>query len=541
MTRTEQAKRRTLTLGTVAVLILVYTLSSCNSSSGSLSAMIGQTTASPTPLQTQTRIVSDDAVTAHPTQTRAVPNPSATPTPTNAITSASATSVWPTAIVTLTPSPVSPKTDGETRQRTHYTLSAHLDYEQHHLFVSQAITYVNVSNEPLTELLLVVEPNRQPGVFHLNKLHWTDGRPIERYALEKATLWLPLPESLLPNTSTSLSLSFELDLPAQSGPFGYTTRQTNLGDWYPFIPPYRAGQGWLVHEPAPVGEPLVYDVANYQIEIYLDNPAANLVVAASTLAETDGNRHRYQLDAARNFTWSVSPEYQIRRESVGSVSVFSYVFPEHLTAGEATARTTVDALALYSEHFAPYPHPSLTVVEADFPDGMEYDGLYFLGKEYYAAYTGSPQGYLTAIAAHETAHQWWYGLVGNDQAIEPWLDETLATYSELLFYQTEYPDLVNWWWRFRVSRYDPAGWVNSTIYDHRAFRPYVNAVYLRGALFMHALRNLIGDEAFFAFLQDYVKRSTYQQVTADDFFAILAEHTSANLSTLMATYFAPAQ
>jgi aminopeptidase N len=96
------------------------------------------------------------------------------------------------------------------------------------------------------------------------------------------------------------------------------------------------------------------------------------------------------------------------------------------------------------------------VVEAGFADGMEYDGLYFLGREYFAAYDGTPQNYLTALAAHETAHQWWYGLVGNDQALEPWLDEALCTYSELLFYEAVYPDLVDWWWTFRVNRFQPS-------------------------------------------------------------------------------------
>ena len=69
-----------------------------------------------------------------------------------------------------------------------------------------------------------------------------------------------------------------------------------------------------------------------------------------------------------------------------------------------------------------------------------------------------------------------------------WLDESLATYSELLFYQRQYPGEVDWWWNYRVKRFNPTGWVNTTIYDYAAFRPYVNAVYLRGALFMQALR-----------------------------------------------------
>ena len=35
-------------------------------------------------------------------------------------------------------------------------------------------------------------------------------------------------------------------------------------------------------------------------------------------------------------------------------------------------------------------------------------------------------------ASHEVAHEWFYGLVGNDQGRDPWLDEAFATYAEAL-------------------------------------------------------------------------------------------------------------
>ena len=432
---------------------------------------------------------------------------------------------------------LTPQVDERLDPRTTYVLSATLDYERHHLVVSQTITFVNRSAGPLPDLLFVVEPNRQPGTFRLNSLNWTDGRPIEEYELAGARLSVPLTAPVLSGETVGLFMSFELDLPSRPGPFGYTSRQTNLGDWYPFVPPYRVGQGWLVNEPSVIGEHLSYDVADYEVEINLIAPSTEPIIAAS--APFDTRTSRYKIDAARSFAWSASTEYRSLSETVGSATVMAYAFPEHLAAGEAALRATAAALALHSNIFDPYPHTQLTLVEADFADGMEYDGLYFLGQEYYAAYAGSPQDYLTAIAVHETAHQWWYGLVGNDQANEPWLDETLSTYSELLFYETAYPDLTNWWWEFRVARFEPVGWINSTIYDHGGVRPYVDAVYLRGALFIDELRKLLGDHSFFAFLQDYVRRGRLGQMTTADFFDLLAKHTTADLEPLIFKYFKP--
>ncbi len=424
--------------------------------------------------------------------------------------------------------------------RTHYTLSAHFDYAAHHLSVAQVITYINSSSQDLPELIFVVEPNRQAGVFKLTGLNWADGIPLAGYALEGALLQVSLPAALAPGQAITLSLSYELNLPAQAAPLGYTSRQTNLGDWYPCVPPYDAQRGWLIREPGAIGEHLVYDIADYQVEIDLVGPVADVVIAAGgVMSPTSDGGMRYQLDAARSFAWSASREYQVLRTQAGATTVIAYVFPEHQVAGEAALQAVAGALSIYSERFAPYPYATLTMVESEFPDGMEYHGLFFLGQEYFAGYAGDARGYLTAIAVHETAHQWWYGLVGNDQAIEPWLDEALATYSERLFYETAYPELVEWWWEFRVRRFNPTGWVDSAIHDHDGFRPYVDAVYLRGALFVDDLRRRIGDEAFFAFLRAYAGQGSLRQITGADFFSLLTAYTEADLKPLISEYFRP--
>ena len=202
--------------------------------------------------------------------------------------------------------------------------------------------------------------------------------------------------------------------------------------------------------------------------------------------------------------------------------------------------TTVEALGLYSQLFAPYPHSTIAAVEADFVDGMEYDGLYFLGKDYYAIHNQKMADFLVAIAAHETAHQWWYGLVGNDQALEPWLDEALCTYSEYLFYEHLHPDDLEWWWTYRLMAYQPQGSIDIAIYDVQGanrYRDYRDAVYLNGAIFMHDLRKIIGDQALFDFLQSYLATYQHSLSTTDRFFDLLRTHTSSDLTPLIEKYF----
>lgn len=423
-------------------------------------------------------------------------------------------------------------------QHTQYIMAAVLDYASHQMAVAQTVIYVNHADKPLTDLLFIIEPNRRQGVFHLESLNWADGQPIDNYTLEGTRLRVPLLAPLPSDASITLSLTYRLTIPAQPSPFGYTKNQTNLADWYPFVPPYQNGKGWLVQQAAEVGEHLAYDIADYHLDIQLvDDNKQNLTIAASGVAKVEENHYRYQHKAARNLTWSVSDRYQRLETTVGPVIIQCYIFPEHIEAGQATLQATADALALYNHLFAPYPHPSLTFIETDFTDGLEYDGLYFLNRDYFEQYDGTPQGFLIPLAAHETAHQWWYALIGNNPATEPWLDESLSVYSELLFYETYHPELNDWWWKYRVLRFQPLGHINHTIYEHNNYRDYVDTTYLRGALFLHELRNEIGNDAFLAFLRDYAAQNTQQMASSEAFFAILAEHSSTDLSGLRERYF----
>ena len=76
-----------------------------------------------------------------------------------------------------------------------------------------------------------------------------------------------------------------------------------------------------------------------------------------------------------------------------------------------------------------------------------------------------------------------------------------------------------------------------TFYEGEGFRPYTNSVYFQGAKFLENVRTRIGDEAFFAFIQDYVNQGRGKIVTANDFFRILLAHTGTDISDLINQYF----
>lgn len=459
----------------------------------------------------------------------------AAPTAEPALAIPTAALTRPAATPPASPTPAPSPTPWQAAARSRYLLEVQVDYPAARLDVSQTLILTNPADETLARLPLITAA-RWMNAFELLALR-VNGQSWERYSFAQGVLWIDLPEPLGPATALHLELDYTLNLPNQPGTLSATARQMHLADWYPYLPPYDPQNGWRIHLPGLVGEFLVYDPADFEVAVYPRDPAL-VVMAPGQRQELQEGAH-FTLTAARAFTFSIGPDFVALETTAAGIPVRAYVYPEHVVAGQAALQASAEALALYQELFGPYPFESLTLVEASFTDGLEADAFFFLDRAYFAAYDGTVRNYLTTIAVHETAHQWWYSQVGNDPALEPWLDEALCTFSELLFYERRHPSQVAWWWQFRIDQFKLEGAVDRNIYDQAEFLPYVKAVYFRGARFLHDVRKLTGERALLAALRDYAERYAGQIATAEDFFAVLAEHSPANLSNLRAYYFKP--
>ena len=475
------------------------------------------------------------------------PNASPTPTPFQPIAATPVPLESPTLIPTFTPEPptntplptfeftatvlVPPTTPPQT-SRTQYILFALLDYAGHQIAVDETIQYTNQTGVTLNELVLAVEPNLRSGFTLENIL--LDGNQLN-YDLTGQRLTVYLPQSLAPTAQVTLAMRFRISIPPKTRdhPYGYVSYQVNLTDWYPFVVPY--DNGWVLHDPSGLGEHLVYDAADFEVNIRTTD--TGVTIAASGLEEPNNEWTRYRLSGARTFAFSASDIFSMVESAVGSVVIRSYYFNGYDGAGQGMLNAAVKAVGLFKDLFAPYPYTSLSVVQSDLNDGQEYDGLVFLGTKFYDEYGGSERSNMVTIGVHEIAHQWWFGLVGNDQATEPWLDEALSVYSEDLFYEYIHPNYGDWWWNFRVNYFGPSGWVDTNIYEGGTFRGYVNAAYLNGANFMDELRWRMGTDDFLRFLKDYASRYGRGRATASDFFAVAQQNTTADISDLIRAYF----
>ena len=461
-------------------------------------------------------------------------------------TSTNPASTQTAVLLTSTPAPIATATLVPAPPRAQYQMNVVLDYAAKAVSVGETIIYPNHTGQPLNDLLLAVEPNLWQNCFALKGLV-VNGVPIINYTLDGQKLSFDLTSPLAPESVAKIQIQYSLVLPllqqahgVRPQIFGYSQLQMNLTDWYPFVVPF-INNNWVLHQPGYYGEHLVYEASDFVVNVKSADPTVSPIIASSGAPSQNGDWISYTLTAGRTFVLSASTDYKVASVQEGDIIVSSYYFPLNDIPGKATLMASAQALQVYSQRFGtPYPHKTLSIVMGDFNDGMEFSGLFFMSRGAYNLYDGTVQNLLTTVSVHETAHQWWFEQVADDQALQPWLDEAFAAYSEHIFYETAYPNSVSWWWSYwypRVGGTESLPWVDISIYDAGGFIPYTNTVYLHGAHFLDDLRARIGDQVFFTFLHDYLVEENGKIAASADFFRILRLHTQVDFSDLIKQYF----
>lgn len=437
-----------------------------------------------------------------------------------------------------------------------HQVTATINYSHRRVDVIQRVHYINRTNEDLQQIVFNAESNRWNGVFTLNGASLSGDAELAAYELTGKALTLELAAPLRPGCAVDLVFDYRLiahpigesGATAFSGYLGYSERQFNLGNWLLTAAVRRDGE-WVTREATVIGEQTVLDVADWIVDLELVEAPEGVVLAApGSSVQITPTFWRYRHPNARDFTVSMSPLFSVETRDANGIAVELYSFAGADTDGAVDAGAhaldvAARSLSMYADLFGPYPAERFVIVEGDFPDGMEFTGLVFVSGDWFRTYTGSPASYLTMITVHEVSHQWWYARVGSDQALTPWLDEALATYSEYIFFEEYYPQFKDWWWRQRIERFVTADYrgpqVDSTVYEFGRIRDYINAVYLRGARLLHDLRGDLGTDAFFDWLRRYATAGTDRVVGPALWWSLLTPEQFAQTAATRSSYFRP--
>lgn len=459
--------------------------------------------------------------------------------------------VVPTAVVTpgevggqLVNAGVLPTLD-DAPARPLYVLNVTLDYKSGDVHAQQRIEFVNPTGKSITEVKFNVPPARREGAVEFRDARIFGQGEALPFTLNDAVLTVQLPAPLAPDKAIALTFDFTFKVPLQeviTGIGGDDTSRGPLsltcGHWYVMLAPYR-NDAWDTPAYVPIGDPYTSELADYEVSIL----APEGVVIAGAGDETRAGRlWRYSLNKARVFAFAASDKFTVDQLDQNGVSFIHYGYPEHGKYSEAVLNTAARAVDVFTRLYGPYPYKTLRIVSTGRQQGQEYSAMVGIGTTIYDGYRGSGSRHdLIATIAHEVAHQWWFNVVGNDQIRAPWLDESLARYAELRFYQEVYPDDADWWYGYFIlgrNRPNPNGAIDLGIADYESSKAYIDAVYRRGLIFLNDLRRTLGQDVMDAALKDYYATEEYKITNRDAFFDAVARHTTQDISSIVKGYFA---
>ncbi len=402
-----------------------------------------------------------------------------------------------------------------------YTIKVSLVDENRSLVGYVVLEHYNKHPVAFDRLYFHVYPNapvfRATGGSLIVKKVLVDGVPA-RYSItgeDGTILEVSLPKELPPRGSVLVNISFETRVPYREDRLGYYLGVYALGHWYPILAVYDE-RGWNLDPYYDEGESFYFECAYYTVEIEV--PRGYIVAATGVLesVEDRGNTVTYRWVTplpVREFACSVSPNYKVITKTVDlngrTVKVYSYYLEGHETAGEIALEAAAKSIKVFSELFGPYVYPELRVAEVHgWFGGMEYPMYVMITSRLYRP---EYRELLELVVSHEVAHNWWYGMVGNHEGLEPFMDEAFAEYSDTLYFEAVYGEakfrevfdryVRRPYYRFleRRGRDYP---LHFSVFDFQGDSyAYFNVIYNKGALVLHMLRYVMGDEKFFSLLK----------------------------------------
>jgi len=245
----------------------------------------------------------------------------------------------------------------------------------------------------------------------------------------------------------------------------------------------------------------------------------------STLAHW---KHRYPivsyLIAIASTNYARFSDYLVT--GTDSLEVLNYVYPEDSVMLRTRAAEVLPSITLFEDLFTPYPFRAEKYGQAQFGwgGGMEHQTMTFLGKGAFNVET----------MAHELAHQWFGDMITCGSWQDIWLNEGFATYCAGLRYENI--DQFYWpIWKNNVISfvcYKPDGSVfcDDTTTVDRIFDSRLS--YCKGAMLLHMLRWVVGDEDFFSGVQNYLNDPALQHGFAltPDFIAHMEASSGRDLT-----------
>jgi hypothetical protein len=359
----------------------------------------------------------------------------------------------------------------------------------------------NDSGQPIDRLELSTYAARL-GAMKLGAVT-SAGKPVTARVHDQ-TIHVPLGGILGAGQSVDVTVAYSATLRSSlSGSNWLFTRTNGIVDAHRWIP-------WVSRD-VPFdrpnhGDPSVTPVSP-RVRVAITSDRAMAYASTGEPVAKSGLTTTFEATNVRDFVFTAAPDYKSISSTVGGVTVRVYYRPG-FPASSVLAQAK-HAIASYEPLVGDYPYEVYDVAQSAGGYGMESPGLTWIP-------TGVGSSNLAYLVHHETAHQWIYGIVGNDQAYEPFTDEALTDFLARYVLGQK-----------RASRCSTAR-LDLSIYRYSS-SCYYEIVYIQGGNFIDDLRRTMGSTAFWNGIRAYIDQSEYGIAPMKRLLETLDNHTSKDL------------
>ncbi|MET7608619.1 M1 family aminopeptidase [Streptomyces avermitilis] len=383
----------------------------------------------------------------------------------------------------------------------------------------ESATFTNASSTALSEVYLRMWDNYHGTCSSLPiAVSNVTGGTAGALSVDCTALKIDLSTPLTQGQTATIGFDLGITVPSGADRFGYDGAFSFIGNALPVLA-VKDAAGWHLDPYTNNGESFYSLAADFKVT--LDHPSTLLVPATGASVDTPGSSGRTITTATaskvRDFAWAAGPFTKISGTSTAGtpINVYSVTGISSANAQSmlTTAKTAVDA---HASRFGAYPYGELdAVIDNNFWfGGMEYPGFVL-------------DLVSTTALTHEIGHQWWYGIVGDDEYNSPWLDEAFTDYAtDLALSKTGTSCWNSVSWASTAEKI-----TNSMAYWDTHSSRYSTVVYGYGKCALHDLRRVLGDTAMAKLLKDYATSHWYGVSTTAEFKAAAQAATTTDLTS----------
>lgn len=407
-----------------------------------------------------------------------------------------------------------------------YYIEAQLELNNEAAVISgtQLARYTNNSPNALNEIVFRLYPNMPANAARMYiSGTQVNGKLAQTYLDEQnTTLWIALDTPLLPNESVEILMDF-VTLTEHgnnlSSRAGYRGDQFTMEGWHPTFAPYETnGYEWWTPLITNAVDPNYSETALYDVKITRAKGIA-MAISGVTIETTESEDGRWETEhivtgPMRYSYIAASPVMGKRTAEADGVIVNTYFMPGGERAAAYIEDIATSSVEIYNRVYGDYPYIELDVLELNLvSSAIEYPGLIVLSYRFWQ----NGNTFAEVAIAHEVAHQWWFGIVGNDQVGHGWIDEGVTTYSEAVYARERYGEDYAQRYFIQASEDSYASYLASNAPDipldtsaaQMGGRQFRVIWYDKGRLFYSELENEISQEKVYAGLQSYFQDMKY--------------------------------